>query len=255
VCGGCASRLAGDLRTYPSLAAEVWINVARLNRQGKRTRGCGDRPLPFDWDASVVLSSVDNTITTWARDVAETQGVALAVPSPRPRASFVGPMPLLPLHTTADVAPWLAGKLDWLRTRPQAGEAWDELGYAMRLLVRTVDTPPVRWYAGTCGEPTAAGPCPAELYAPTGAPTVRCGLCGACHDAPARREWLLAQAADQLLHAGWMASALAALGTPVPVNTIRVWAHRGQIAAHGTDRQGRPVYRVADVLDRVRHAA
>jgi len=136
----------------------------------------------------------------------------------------------------------------------QAGEAWDELGYAMRLLVRTVDTPPVRWYAGTCGEPTAAGPCPAELYAPTGAPTVRCGLCGA---AMTRRPAGMAAGAgaDQLLHAGWMASALAALGTPVPVNTIRVWAHRGQIAAHGTDRQGRPVYRVADVLDRVRHAA
>jgi hypothetical protein len=52
-----------------------------------------------------------------------------------------------------------------------------------------------------------------------------------------------------------------ALGFRVGAGTVRVWAARGRIAIRGyepalrEDAEARPMYRVGDVIDRVREAA
>jgi hypothetical protein len=101
--------------------------------------------------------------------------------------------------------------------------------------------------------------CLADLYCgaddrgwPT-ATVITCRACGHQHGAAERREWLLRAAEDRLATAGEISQAVPALyGHDIRIGTIRVWAHRGRIAArlpHPDDPLKRPRYRVGDVLD------
>jgi hypothetical protein len=161
------------------------------------------------------------------------------------------------VHPLTHLAGWLAEQVVWLRHRPEAAEALDELADAARLAVRTVDNPPDRWYAGSCYAALAdGGRCEGELYPVTGVRVIRCPACPAEHDPDARRRWLLDEARDQLAHAGWLAAALTRLtGQTVTAASIRGLAHRGRIATRGVDESGRPQYQVGEVWAVVRRVA
>jgi hypothetical protein len=219
-CAVCADRLARDLTVAAELMPELVVTVARLDRIGQGGRGNGENPLPVNLEAAEAEDAVNNTFTTWARHVSEERGKAI----------------------DGEAAAWLAGQTGWLRYRPEAEEAFDELDYACRLVRRTIDIPVPRWYAGPCA-------CGSELYAATLAATVRCQDCGATYDARERKAWLLEQARDVLAHAGWIASAASALGEPVTADMIYGYVRRGRLLAHGRDQRDRPLYRVGDVLD------
>lgn len=222
VCLGCGDSLANLLVKTNELLPELLTTVARLDRIGQGGKGNGENPLPVNLEASAAEAAVTNTMTTWARHVAAERG-----------------------KTITDEAPvWLAGQTHWLRYRPEAIEAFDELTDACRLVRRTIDLPVPRWYAGPCE-------CGSELYAASQAVTVRCRdqECGAQYDAAERKAWLLAQARDVLAHAGWIASAASALGEPVTADMIYGYSRRGRLLAHGQDGLRRPLYRVGDVLD------
>jgi hypothetical protein len=233
VCVRCAAVLRHDLADAAQVAGEAVVTIARLSRGEPGTCRSSTVPLPFDWDAADAAWAVANTLSTWTRHICAESGRAL---------------PVVPVdaYPSAVLAGWLAEceQVDWLRYRQEAAEAFDELTDAARLAVRVVDRHPERWYAGKC----TPGFCDEDLYALPGALVVRCWKCRAEHDAQARKQWLLRLAADRLMHAAWLAAALTRLGERLPPGTVRSWASRGLLAAHGVDEHGRPVYRVGDAL-------
>lgn len=230
VCGRCSRHLVERLHEAAALVPELVVTVARQAATGEPGRGADTHPLPLDLPAAYDVGAVRNTVTTWARHVADTRGHTL------------------PLDRVDDVMRWLAGQVDWLRHRPEAEQAVDELLDACRLVARIVDTHGPRWYAGPCRSTDTDGDvCGQDMYAPPGADTVRCGQCGASYRARERIDWLLDEAGDRLYHAELIGRALAALGLPCTGSVIRNLADRGRITAHGTDSAGRPTYRLGDV--------
>lgn len=253
VCVDDRNRLVDQLATVVKVAGEARYTIAAS-------------PLLFGLAVGDATWAGANTLTTWARHCAESRGIdlprvrirSLACRHPTCRAvrrhHAVGPTCARKLpaeHPMAVVATWLAGQLDWLRHRPEAAEAWDELDHATRLIVRYVDNRPDRWYAGPCGE----NGCEQELEPVAGAKVIHCPACGAEHDAQARREWLLDQAEDQLAGAAWIAATLTRLGRPVTAGTVRKWGDRGRLLEHGHDAGGRPLYRLSEVRELVLEAA
>lgn len=222
VCGGCDNKLAAELTATSDLLPEMAVTVARLDRIGQAGRSTGENPLPVNLDAANAEAAVNNVFTTWARIVVDERGLVVV----------------------GEVALWLAGQVTWLRYRPEADEAYDELHDACRLVARTIDIPVPRWYAGPCE-------CGVELYAASQAMVVRCQVdeCRREYDARERKAWLLEQARDVLAHAGWIAAAASALGEPVTADMIYGYVRRGRLLAHGRDLRARPLYRVGDVLD------
>lgn len=189
-CATCAHHLGRQLRDAAELVPELTTALARQTRwaePGPRPRNSapaesirlglladpGDDHsggpaggLPFSESASIDIGTVQNTVSTWVRVVFEERG-----------QFFVGGLGM--------ALRWLAEQLEWLRHQPYAGEGFDELDDAARLVVRAVDRPAnrARIVVGPCPEPDAGGPCRGEVVAivPTrqdvGA-VMRCQRCG-----------------------------------------------------------------------------
>lgn len=284
-CRRCAAPVERELEQLARLAPELDVTIARQGRTGEGGRGGDDEPLPFDPQAAQSAWVVVNTVTTWIRDVARSRGVrALRYPrTPGPTCRTNAGVPACghasclvvarsgqPVDGLAEAIRWLSRQVEWLRHQPEAAQAFDELGDACAVAVRTVDRKTPQWYAGPCGailapdlaaggEPGDEIPtrtCGEDLYAYPGAVTVRC-RCGAQHDAQDRRTWLLREARDTLVHAELLARAVTALGVrgvddrPVTPAMVRGMAHRGRLEVRGHDQAGRPLYRVGDVLNAV----
>lgn len=232
-----------------------------VTRLDKPVRGALiETPLPFLPGARDAAADACARIVTWARHACEERGIGVPRPGP-----VVGPLcrsgwgcrhptcALIRARTiepgVARAAKFLLTQLEWFRYRPEADEVVEDLQAAAAVLHRCVDAPPVLRYAGPCWEADEDGwECEEELYALDGAATVRCPGCGAVHDLGLRRVWLLRQADDVLVNAATLAAALSSLDRPVTSAMIRNYADRGRIVAHGKDRDGRPVYRVGEVL-------
>jgi hypothetical protein len=251
VCSPCTSNVAVDLARIVGLAPEVETTVAKLARVGTQLGGGSkERPLPFDAQAADRADALKNTLSTWARHVAESIGVQIPPKQPGELGAQLA-------------ARFLGERLNWIRHHQEAAECFGDLSDAARELERLVGRPRDHWYAGACwadlGDVDEAGDplrCPQELYAPKGAQKVRCRFCGTEHDADARRQWLLDQVKDQLLHAEWIARALTGFGLEkVTGSRIRNLADRGRLAAHGHDEAGRPMYRVGEVMDLINEQA
>lgn len=267
VCSPCAGHYRADLSSVPSLAVELEPARYRQTRYG--TGGLGGWQEPWDDRVREVEHAVTNTLTTVARDVAETRGLVL-------------PMPERGEHQLATVARWLSGQVEWIRHQPEALRTFDEIRAAVRALRRVVDRPADSWWAGPCNElvtdeaggsegirtphlsaeaehaPYTNRPlteCGADLYAPTGAETIRCRSCGATYDAAARRDWLLDEAQDVLGHAEMVAGALVRYGLDITSATVRGYARHNRVVSHGHDGLGRPLYRVGDVIEVYRDIA
>lgn len=263
VCPTCGELLHRALLRLAAYAGEIQTDVARQARHAAIiTAGGHEPPLPYNPTAADRAWAVGNTVVTWAFHVADHRG---APPPPAP-GRLIGPQCRHGVgcrhdscqairnrrteHPIARAARWLARHVDWLRHRPEAAEAVDELLDAANVARRTIDSPGDTWYAGPCGEPLTAGDeCPADLYVHHGAQVVRCAACGAQHDAQARQAWLLDVARDTLGTAALLAASATALGRHCTAAAIRGYAHRGRIVAHGTDAWSRPTYRLGDVLD------
>lgn len=79
VCAECAGRAAGHLAEIIALTPDARLVAAGLVRRGGGGGGGkpGSRP-PLNVGATDVLDAVQNALTTAAREIAETRGVALA---------------------------------------------------------------------------------------------------------------------------------------------------------------------------------
>jgi hypothetical protein len=263
VCDRCADLLARELLVVAKTAGDAQDTIARLARQGGAS---GGERLPYDPTAETVLDEAVNTLIAWARHIHEASGRSLPtarLPVPRycPHAScadlrrsvrtdLVGPVcppPLPAQHPLEVLVLWLGHReqLDWLRYRPEADEAFDEVEDACRRLIRLVDRPPDRWYAGPCDG------CDEQLYPVAGAKVIRCPGCEAEYDPDERKAWLLEQIDEQEATAGAAAVALTALGCHVSADRVRQWAHRNQLLP----RAGTKLYRIGDVRELVVQAA
>lgn len=247
VCPGSAVDLAAVLHD----AAELWPELettiagqARMAEPGPRPRGrtppqpirpgLGDPAddqadgmpsgLPVQLYAAEVRDAVRNTVTTWARLIAEERGT------------------ILPVGRTPTVLAWLAGQLGWARYQRWAGECWDELGYACSRIAPAVDRPRPRVDAGECLAPTEAGPCRQRLSAAPSAAYVHCPVCRTTQSAVDRREVLLAGARTLRGTAEEVAVWLTILGVWTTSAMVRGLGHRGRVLA---DAAGR--YSVAEV--------
>lgn len=255
--GRCGDQLRRDLELVAKLAGEAATTVARMDRIGHGgQRTDTEVPLPVNLGAAADHDAAVNTLTTWARHVHGESGRPLPTVHTRPWCvhdscnqrrigRYIGPAcdalnP--PDHPTAITARWLAEQVDWIRHRPEADEAFDELADACSLIVRVVDRPAERWYAGPCA-------CGGELWPAAGKATARCPECGTVHDLAARKVAMLDQLEEVWATAALCAHALVSLGVAANASTIRVWANRGRLAPHPEGAVGHPRYRIGSVRE------
>jgi hypothetical protein len=243
ICGACESDLTRALAELPDLAEQLEITLTRQTSKG--SGGGPETPLPFGLPASEAAWALRNTLSGWVRLLLDGH-----VRPEGPRCDgcehwTCGLIAYLtePGDTIQDMGSWLLRRLRSLMRQPAIEEAVDEITSAVRAAWRVVDRPPDSLFAGKCAT------CQAGLYARGGAVRVRCRECGTGYDVAAQWEAMRAQLEDQLLHSVMMGAVLRQLGVRVADSTIRFWAQKGRIVAHGTDRSGRPIYRVGDVLD------
>ena len=137
---------------------------------------------------------------------------------------------------------YLARHTTWLMHRQEAEQAYDELIHACVTIRNAVDAGAEQRYAGPCDV------CGRDMYAAPAAAFALCAPCNLEYPMEARRAWLLQASEDRLVPASELARAVTALGAAVAAETVRKWASRGRIVAHG-HIGARPLYRVGDVLD------
>lgn len=236
----CAERLARDLAEAAGHADDAPNVVARQVRYGPGGGRANERPLPFDVRASEDLWAAENTIGTWARHVAEERGIAPFEPPPPtlgplcaqgdlskcPHGSCDAIKRPYPNPTMGELILWISGQLNWLRHRPEAAEAFDELDDACRMLRRLVDRPADRVLVGMCD-------CGRVLYAPADREQVVCPECAAEWDVETSR-WNLRDRLDERLVIAADAARLAGyLGTDRTQEQLRKlvtkWGERGEI--------------------------
>jgi len=260
VCHPEASALADALGIAAGHAEDAETVIARQARYGGGSRGGSDEPLPVDLTASARLDAVENTIGTWARHVVDARGTEL--PARRPRlgptceridcghGSCLAIALRRPPRTLAAAAGWLSTQVEWLRHRPEAGEAFDELHDACTQLARLVDRPPDRDLVGMCD-------CGKVLYAAHGRTLIQCPQprCKLVWHVERSRDILRRALDDKLFTAAEAARLLVHLddgdrGTEQIRKLINKWAERGRITADG-EIGGEPVYRFGDLGERL----
>lgn len=214
---------------------------------------------PYDDSASRRLADVTNTVTTWARHVCEERGAEL--PARRP---LLGPLCAasacehgscarirwrVPPSDLGEAAAWLATQAGWLRMRPEAAEAFDELQDACTLLEQLVDRPREHLdrLVGMCD-------CGRILYAPHDREVVQCKPCGARWNVAESQEILLKHLDGQLLTAAEAARMAAYFDPGRTTEQIRMliasWAKRGQVVVRG-EIGGVPTYRFGEIRARL----
>lgn len=166
-----------------------------------------------------------------------------------------------PTSTVPSMAHYLARQHRWTINQHWAPDMLNELLDTEERLRRLVDIPAPRWYAGRCMVDLLVDDvvtyCQAELYATTERGTIHCPACGITHDVAERRDYLLAEANDQLVTASSAAAALAAWtdydGSPAKLTKrISAWRDddrlevRDVTTLHGRDRH---LYRLGDIQD------
>lgn len=249
VCQACRARLLQDLDDVPSLAEHLDLTLSRQGRLGGRS---GSRPteteLPWDQRARESAYVLGSTLMGWYRALAAGRPLVQGpvCPSTCDHSSCeIADLGRRPPGTPAGLARWLLHHRRRLLGGAAAADAVDELTAAVGMARRAIDRPPPGfWYAGECG----ADSCRARLYARHGAATLYCRRCGAIHHVGAREARIVEQAENVLGTAAQIARALNGFTPDLTPSTIRGHTHRLNLFPYGTDRLGRPLYRVGDVL-------
>lgn len=258
-CHGCANRADDKLAIIADLTPDARLVAAGLVRRGggSGSNKPGSRP-PLNDGATDALDEVQNTLTTLARDIAETRGQR----APRPRHLGGDPMIV--------AARALQAQIEWMRhavdgAEPYAIRAFDEIADCAGRVRGVVNGPGEQKFLGPCGSVLAATatPCPGEcscrpetptaklaacaacfcftgchakvatdaegqicvgdVYGYHGAKTGRCKACGAEVATSEREAWLNGEVRDHAFRAAHIAEAYG-----VNVNTIRTWSTRAR---------------------------
>jgi hypothetical protein len=219
----------------PGLVEELQITLTRqhvLSRGSEIRQKAPETALMFHQAASDAAWEVDNTIATWARDLAT-----------------LNPHLTLTATTTVGAAQWMTRFPNLLAAHPAAGEMLDELASIAVKAERVIDTGPDRVFLGKCGTIIEGKRCTADLHGVQDKPWVYCRECSTKHDALERWTDLQAKVRDSLATAAEIAEASQRFfGHMVNVKTVRTWARRGVIDTCGHNRNDEPLHRVDEVL-------
>jgi hypothetical protein len=251
VCDSCIRRLRRNLGDIPYYADQLDVTLTRQSRLASYRVGSrsAERPLPFDWLASVTVGTLHNTLTSWARTISVRQ----------------------PPVRIADLCLYLEERVgSWARISPEGPQMVDEVSYLLRELKTRIDRPP-DWYVGPCSMPrvvlqpalTEAGRvtlaivderiCQATLWTRLDAKIIICRECKARFPAAERREWLVAQVEDSLVPLNLIVDALPTLiGVTVARDTARKWVSRTRLVPRGLSMDGDELFRGGDVMELAR---
>jgi LSD1 subclass zinc finger protein len=213
VCHSCCVPARDGARRRAAIITELDTTLSRQARIGSSgPGGLASEKNPINTGAMQVAEDLQNTLTTWARDIA----------GDRPEGPDV--------HPTRLAAWLLLMHIDAIRKHPAVEELHDEVIDAIRQARRVVDRPAERQFVGPCLAVHEGVTCTEDLYARPGATHVRCGVCGTEHDVAERRAWLLEQAADRLFTVREAAQMMGTVGhITVTEASIRGYIHRGRI--------------------------
>lgn len=234
MCSACTDITWSHLREVRDLAAELILTLTRQDRIGDESEGgrSSEIPLPWKEPAAEAASILHATLLAWVKTLSQATGGQL------PAAAEPGRY-----DRTVDLAKWILRHRDTFRRHSEVVAAADEIQDAVRLARRSIDRPMALVYRGPCAE------CRADLYCQPSAEMIVCRSCGRCYDAAERRAWLVRQLESGSATATESARGVSALlGIAVSPNLIHKWASRGRLVPSGRDRQGRPLYRLADVI-------
>lgn len=241
-CAHCAAKATEQLHTIADMCPAARDVAHGLSRRGGGGASSGKpgSQLPLDLGATSKLDAVQNELSGWARHIAAERGVGM------PFAGGSG------LDQIVLCAEWLSRQMEWLRHRREVEEALGSIQAAARVVAGIARGPASQKYLGPCGafevddreEGDEGPPCEGDIYAREGASVGRCRTCGAEVSSGERAAWLDGEVRSHAFRAAQIAQAYG-----VNVNTIRSWAARGALLAHGQDREERPLYNVGEVLD------
>lgn len=228
-CHSCTSRLERELSEVAAIVAELDISLSKQARigssgEGKQGKGWQREKVPIDVGAMQAADNLGNVLTTWARDLLETENGRWTTPLMVSRTPAV----------TSSRA--LLVMIPTIRRHPAVVELVDEITDAIGQARRAVDRPADRVYLGQCMVPTPDEDgrevtCLAELYARPNASEVTCKVCGAEHEVGEHRAWLLQRAADMIVTVREASLYLGEVGgIKVSQASIRGYLHRGKLA-------------------------
>lgn len=250
----------------------------------------GDAPWDFAPGAADQLWAMENTLTTWARHIAETHGLELparrgewfevrvTLQIRRNRARFhhdtIVHTPLVEAPALV-AARWLLGALRYIAADVAAAQIHDELtGLAAENERWTIGRQAPTIFAGRCDAPdvrvdrdgdtltASVATCGAELNAHDGDTEVRCPVCGHTYQLAPRRAQMRDRLDDEWATAQVIADSLTTLDEPINAATLRSWILRDSkrrrklveyplIVQVGIDDDNHPLYRVGDVRARI----
>lgn len=204
---------------------------------------------PINLAARDLLWDAGNTLSTWARDIAEHHGAELP--------------------TAETLLAWLLTNVEAVRFQPAAEQIHDEITDLHRRMISAVDRSPSRIYAGPCHTGLAGtARCQRPLYAWPGSLVITCDGydpkkpadsldvgCLATHTVIDRKQWLLDELEHALLPLDTLRAALPALFPQLVMPaaaTWRSWGMRRRLTVKSVSLGGEPLYRGGDVLALVR---
>ncbi|RJO74151.1 hypothetical protein D5S18_18535 [Nocardia panacis] len=278
LCVSCGDSLCEALLVVPELLLDIAITRARLDRvRGARTAGrAAEAALPVRaagrgtlMVGDEALAAIGNTVTTWARALAEDLGVNPPINDAwlvrlteqhrdaPPRDGTT--LPLVSVGAVEQAAVWLAQHREPLRAYEAALELLRDITNAVDRLRCAVDRPRELRYLGPCSE------CGAELRAERGESWVRCRArtCRTQHEIASIEADARAAAEDRLYTLAELGGVLTAVGARIGRATLyrwagarriepRGWQHEDEYGQRITDHQvsegDRQVYRLGDVL-------
>lgn len=231
--------LASDLAAVVGgLLAELDITLTRQDRVtvgGARGRN-PERPLPLNLHASEVASNLNSTLNAWALDVARIHE------DERDRLANIH------YSDTAEVAAWLSRNLATLRLHSDAGQAHNEITHAIREARRAIDRPLDYMPLGECGSDHLEEPCTTVVYGHPERQYAVCRGCGSRHRISDRLEWMLEHLRGQLVTLPEAVGIAYLAGKRTTEDKLRLMASRNRFPAVGVTADGKPTYRMADVL-------
>lgn len=150
LCSSCGDRLADHLGCVGDLYIELGMTAARWDDLSVLLARGGDCGLPYAEAATTASAALVATVGFWAQRIAVLHASLWDVPA-----------------TLAEVAHWLAMRLDWLRAMTDAGEAYSQIDRAVVRARVVIDRPAHRtsFRVGPCIEVRDSRYCLGDVFA------------------------------------------------------------------------------------------
>lgn len=146
-------------------------------------------------------------------------------------------------------AKWMDRHLIDLALTDRAAQAMDEITDAWKRAKRAIDRPAEREFAGPCQSDVDGLSCDGVYVAPK-SDSVKCRTCAVVCDVAKMQEQMHEEVKGRQYLGTELSTALTLVtGGTIAYGRVRNWINREQLLPSGTDREGRPLYRLNDALE------